>query len=466
MPLFNPIRPCPGTRTVLATLLLGITASTVQAAIPLTERQALIDLYNALDLKDNFYTSWVDSSGALLPSGTECYWDNVLCEIPRGVYSDADYQALPNHVIGLGPHSILDGISSLQSEVGAKSIIGPMGQHFAVPASITQLTSLKYLNLNMSGVASLPNLSTLPQLQVLEVANSNLTGPIPDWLAACPKLSFLNLGFNALTGPIPDGITRLSLTGLWLGSNNLTGDVPQDLMKMTTLASVRLSNNGLYADDDSLASWIMQREHPNLQAVGKPFAYYQVQDAMDLSIVPFDASADTRTGPAQSIRVQWTEQSGAAPVLLFASSTDHSLAVITKQSDFHRPTAPTDPLFEPAGPQQYRVSRLQPNAQYVFKVVTERSGADPAALPVDLRAGTLSLSGVSLISDGSRANEVSFGTGTTIPETVPTTAAPAATSTPSSSASSGGGGGGGALGLTSLGLGWLIRRRAKGLSAS
>lgn len=430
-----------------------------QAAIPDTERQALIDLYNALDLKDNFYTSWVDQ-GQFRPSGTECHWANVMCEIPfDGTLSDADYQALPNHVIGIGPKTqvkgaLQDPLSSLDSPA-VSSVTGPVGQHFTLPPSLTALTHLKYLILNDSGIGSVPDLSSLQQLEVLEMADCNLTGPIPNWLPALAHLRMLNLQGNALNGPIPAGLANLQLQGLWLQQNRLTGDVPPELMSLASLNSVHLTINGLYANDDSLATWLMQREPGSLVGTGIQFSAYQVQDAEDLVLLPYDDHQDTNTGPDQSIRVQWSSTKTTYPAHLeFASSADGSLAVIPAQSIFRMATLPNDPLLEPAGPQQYKISRLLPNTHYNFRIVTERDGANPDALPADLRQAQAQ---VQLISDGSRANIVAYTTGTATPATVGSV-------TPSSVSGGGGGGGGGstslfaAIGLVAL---CMVRKQTR-----
>ena len=51
-----------------------------------------------------------------------------------------------------------------------------------LPSSITQLTNLETLILDYNNLTSLPNLSTLTNLEILRIeGNSFPSGPIPDW---------------------------------------------------------------------------------------------------------------------------------------------------------------------------------------------------------------------------------------------------------------------------------------------
>lgn len=62
-------------KTILATLAFALGASAAQAAIPASERQVLIDLYN-----DTAGASWVTNTGWLGAAGTECTWYGVMCD--------------------------------------------------------------------------------------------------------------------------------------------------------------------------------------------------------------------------------------------------------------------------------------------------------------------------------------------------------------------------------------------------
>ncbi len=67
-----------GIVTIPATLLVPGTA---QAAIPMSERDALIALYNSTD-GDNWHTNrnWRKAPGVFNDAGTECTWSKVVCD--------------------------------------------------------------------------------------------------------------------------------------------------------------------------------------------------------------------------------------------------------------------------------------------------------------------------------------------------------------------------------------------------
>lgn len=68
-------------RSIAAILILamGLCVSlTVQAAIPASERQALVDLYQSTN-----GDGWTDNSGWVGAVGTECSWYGISCDSAR-----------------------------------------------------------------------------------------------------------------------------------------------------------------------------------------------------------------------------------------------------------------------------------------------------------------------------------------------------------------------------------------------
>ncbi|ESR40068.1 hypothetical protein CICLE_v10027496mg [Citrus x clementina] len=67
------------------------------------------------------------------------------------------------------------------------------------------------LNLSSSGIAGdiAPYISTLTSIQILDLSNNNLTGPVPDFLSQLPFLTELNL-----KGTIPNGLIEKQKNGL------------------------------------------------------------------------------------------------------------------------------------------------------------------------------------------------------------------------------------------------------------
>ncbi|CAN6242763.1 unnamed protein product [Urochloa humidicola] len=135
-----------------------------------------------------------------------------------------------------------------------------------IPASFANLTSLSFLSLTgnaFSNVSSalrtlqgLPNLTSLvltknfhggeemppdiagggfSSIQVLVIANCELHGEIPAWIAGLRKLRVLDLSWNRLTGPIPPWIGELDrLFYLDISNNSLHGEIPaSSLTRMT-----------------------------------------------------------------------------------------------------------------------------------------------------------------------------------------------------------------------------------------
>ncbi|KAB2597711.1 LRR receptor-like serine/threonine-protein kinase GSO1 [Pyrus ussuriensis x Pyrus communis] len=154
------------------------------------------------------------------------------------------------------------------------------------------LFSIRTLNLNNNGfVGELPSsLNNCSSLVVFDVADNNLSGPIPEWLG----IQILDLSMNNISGSIPkclNNLTNLALRGsssltithtiyvnstsltsytyddeaslIWKGmmskyksilglvksihlsSNRLTGEIPCEITDLVGLVSLNLSRNNL-----------------------------------------------------------------------------------------------------------------------------------------------------------------------------------------------------------------------------
>uniref|UniRef100_M1C655 Uncharacterized protein n=1 Tax=Solanum tuberosum TaxID=4113 RepID=M1C655_SOLTU len=84
-------------------------------------------------------------------------------------------------------------------------------------------------------------------LEELDVSNNKLSGRVPANISsAFPKLNLLNMSQNLLEGPIPSDIGGFHLVTLDISHNLLSGGVPSDLAVSSPLLSyLRLSNNRL-----------------------------------------------------------------------------------------------------------------------------------------------------------------------------------------------------------------------------
>ena len=95
-------------------------------------------------------------------------------------------------------------------------------------------------------------------VQVIDVHDNALTGPLPAALAHLPKLEWFSAFNNRLTGTLPPGLAKLEhLQYLFLANNRLTGRVPVGLAELPTLRKLTLEGNDVSALRDS--SYVLER---------------------------------------------------------------------------------------------------------------------------------------------------------------------------------------------------------------
>ncbi|HNX49772.1 MAG TPA: hypothetical protein PKL08_06395 [Thermoanaerobaculaceae bacterium] len=186
------------TSTPVALALLLMAAPHVQAAIPASERQALIDLLGEAGAGEK---------------GTECQWTGVSCDDGQTTVTE----------INLRQRGVL---ATLTTSLGG-------------------LTNLRVLDLGMSvrGGQVPAEIGSLSKLTGLWLDGNELSGPIPSQLGQLANLQSLDLGVNALTGPIPASLGHLtSLRGLWLERNPLSRGVPPELGDLENLTHLVLTS--------------------------------------------------------------------------------------------------------------------------------------------------------------------------------------------------------------------------------
>ncbi|CAK8538514.1 unnamed protein product [Lathyrus sativus] len=91
-------------------------------------------------------------------------------------------------------------------------------------------------------------LAPLPNLEVLDLSNSNIHGKISKWfqshlLSSLKKIELIDLSFNKLQGDIP--VPPNGIQYLLLSNNNFTGDIPLSLCNASSLEVLNLAHNNL-----------------------------------------------------------------------------------------------------------------------------------------------------------------------------------------------------------------------------
>jgi hypothetical protein len=213
------------------------------AAIPSTERAALITFYNSTGgdtWTDNsgWKTPPLDTDGFAMP-GTEGSWKGITVE--NGHVTSIDF--LGNNLNGTLPAQLKNLV-----QLGNLSISNHSQLTGSIPRELGEITSLWQINMPHNGFTGTipPELGNLTNLIYLSVATNQLTGTIPIQLANLTKLTSLRLDSNNLEGSIPAVLTNLAnLEELNLVFNQLTGSIPPQLGNMSNLRMLYLNNNRL-----------------------------------------------------------------------------------------------------------------------------------------------------------------------------------------------------------------------------
>ncbi|ORY87251.1 L domain-like protein [Neocallimastix californiae] len=110
------------------------------------------------------------------------------------------------------------------------------------------VTELHLRNYNFNGKDMnevFEQLSKIPKLHYISLAEDAITGSIPKSISKIKQLTNLSLRKNQLTGAIPENLNELTnLVYLDLSENNLNGEIPKSLGKLSNLKVLKLNNNG------------------------------------------------------------------------------------------------------------------------------------------------------------------------------------------------------------------------------
>jgi len=128
--------------------------------------------------------------------------------------------------------------------------------HGTIPLAYGKMTSLKRLQLSRNSLEGTLNgpdlLGPLVKLEIIGLGGNKLSGPLPEQLGYMPNMIYINIPYNDFTGSIPStwggGVTgeASKLKHVSLAMNELTGTVPDELAAIESLDNLFLTGNNLF----------------------------------------------------------------------------------------------------------------------------------------------------------------------------------------------------------------------------
>ena len=212
---------------------LGLSFCAAPSATDITDREALVALYNVTD-----GANWKNNSNWLSDQQIGAWY---------GVTTNSN-----GRVTGIElPDNRLRG--TIPSELGNLSNLTALRLYEnelsgGIPPELSNLANLTELNLSYNELSGgiPPELSNLANLTELDLSYNELSGEIPSWLGNLTNLTELHLESNRLSGAIQSALGKLNnLTVLHLHSNQLSGEIPSWLGNLTSLAELGLGGNQL-----------------------------------------------------------------------------------------------------------------------------------------------------------------------------------------------------------------------------
>ena len=198
-------------KKLLLTTIIALVSTVCIAQVSSTEKQALLDFYNALNGDE-----WVQSWDLETPVSN---WQGVTLENDKVIA----ISLLFNNLKGELPGSIEDLRHLKVLELSFNKIEG------AIPEVIGKLQELEIiaLNANNLGEALPESLGNLSNLRQLHLSSNSFTGTVPASFEKLTSLETLNVFDNQLSGALPKGIADItSLQELMVSGNSFTN--PED----------------------------------------------------------------------------------------------------------------------------------------------------------------------------------------------------------------------------------------------
>ena len=299
-------------------LTWNIRTTVNQIPIPMSERNALIDLYYSTN-----GDSWINSTNWLGDYGTECSWYGIECNdtndhivkleiqnnnldgnIPDSIESLIFLEGLviPGNIIYSLPESIgnlkyIQGIeasynqlSTLPNSIGKIKSIITLSLHYnlltSLPESIINLSNLLYLDCDSNRISYLPeNFGRLSNLEDLRLEANRLES-LPESFGDLSNLEFANLNFNGKLKSLPESFGNLkNLRRLYVSNNQLSA-LPESFGNLKNLLELEMRYNQLnslqesFGNLDNLAS--LDLAYNQLSSLPDSFIFLNLS-SLDLS---------------------------------------------------------------------------------------------------------------------------------------------------------------------------------------
>ncbi|KAL6544716.1 hypothetical protein OROMI_023578 [Orobanche minor] len=208
------------TELVVIAAVVGILSPVIDATTdPIDVFQGLQVLYTSLNSPPQL-TGWKSSGGD--PCGES--WKGITCQGP----------------------------SVISVQISGMGLSGTMGY------LLSNLVSLKTLDLSNNNIHDSIPYQLPPNLTSLNLAGNNLSGNLPYSVSNMGTLTYLNISQNVLSQTVGDMfVNHSALATLYFSDisfNNFTGDLPPSFTSLTNLSTLLVQNNQLTGSLNVLAS--------------------------------------------------------------------------------------------------------------------------------------------------------------------------------------------------------------------